>query len=693
MLLEIAIHRVAGVRCMSMGDLEKDSAESKRLKKKIHAVFGGNSRYFISGGAPLSTTIVNGYKEIGITLLQCYGLTETSGVSTLTPPDDFIQGSVGRALPETEIKIEKKDKNGIGEICIAGKNLMSGYHNNPEATKKMIRGAWLHSGDLGHMDKDGNLFITGRSKNVIVTSAGVNIFPEELEERIIQSPFIQEACVVGKEMPDHTETVFAVIVVNEGYLNRYIEDKRAQGGKPTILSDLIWRELEKYTSDLATYKRIQDFRIRSRKLPHGRTNKIIRDKVKKESFSMFGQTGRLNLCDEKERPLAFVNATIITPFRVAHSTCLIIEGGKITQLGTGDSVYLPAHAQVIDLEHRYLMPGFIDLHVHGGGGFDFTSSNEQQIASALDYYISHGITKLLPTVYVEEEKKYLQTIRDLAAMSKKQERHGALYGIHLEGPFINREMRGALNEEYIWPGTIDNLFKLLKVGNGAIKLMTLAPEIPGALDIMQVSSQEGIALSVGHSCASFEDIEVAIDQGLSQVTHIFNAMPQLHHRHPGVLIAAFLKQELKVHLIADGFHVHPATVNLLYKLKGAGGIIMISDAISASGCKDGSYSLSGQPVTVKSGKAYLKNGSLAGSTVTLDQSLKYVVENTAIPLQEAVRMVTLNPARVLGLDHKKGILAVGKDADIVVMDKNFSVYMTLMDGEIVYQKEQQGNAV
>lgn len=686
MLLENAINKVTGQHLLSLLDIEKDEEKRQILAARVRDVFGGNSRYFISGGAPLANAIQEGYEEVGIPLLQGYGLTETAGVSTLTPPDALVLGSAGRAIPSASVRIEEPDSNGIGEICISGRHLMAGYHNNPQATAEMIRNGWLYSGDLGYLDPDGNLFITGRAKNVIVTAAGVNVYPEELEERIKKSPFISDICVVGKEKPDRTETVFAAVIINESNVNEYIEEIRKKGEKPPLITEIIRSELEKHTADLASFKRILDFHIRSRPLPRNRTNKVVRAIVKRESFSILGRLGQLQHYEETEQPIVFTNATAITPFRIAARACLIVEGGKITQFGSFDRVYLPPNARIIDLKDSFIMPGFIDLHVHGGSGYDFSRDSQDDLGNTLSHFIEHGTTHLLATIYVEERTRFLQAITNIATLCRQHSHYGIIHGIHLEGPFINKEMRGALNENHIWDATIDNLLTLLQTGDGYIRLMTLAPEVPGAQDVMQVASQEGVVLAVAHSKASLENIEIAIDQGLSQVTHIFNAMAPLHHRNPGVLAASFLRRELKVHLIADGVHVHPEIVNLLYRLKGAQGIILISDAISASGCKDGDYVVSGQIAKVRNGEAYLDGGTIAGSTVTLDQALKFVVERSEIPLQEAVRMVTLNPARVLRLDHKKGSIAVGKDADLVVIDKNFTVQMTIIDGDIVYTR-------
>ena len=686
MILENVIHRVAGVRCLSLAEVERDAEDREALREEAHQALGGEVRYLVSGGAPLSAAIASGYGELDVPLLQVYGLTETSGVSTLTHPDISPVGSVGRPLRQVDIRIDTPGPDGVGEVCIRGPHLMIGYRNNEKATRDMIRDGWLHSGDLGRLDGQGNLFVAGRSKNVIVTAAGANVYPEELEDRISKSPFIREVCVVGKQRSDRTETVFAAVVVQDDYLERFLATQREKGLKPPSPASVVWEEIDRCSSDLASYKRVLDVQIRRRELPRGRTKKIIRDRVKKESFSILGRLGRLAHDDGAGPPIVFANATAITPFRVARRSYVVIEQGKISQLGDADAVYLPPNARVIDLEGRYLLPGFIDLHVHGGKGFDFSTASREEAGEILAHFISHGTTRLLATVYPLEAQSFLEALRGLALLREEGCRHGALLGIHIEGPFLNKAVSGALDSDYFWDANIDNMLLLQEAARGAIRLMTIAPEVPGSQDVMQVATQEGIVLAIAHSAASYEDIDVAIDLGLSQVTHIFNAMVPMHHRKPGTLTAALLRRELKTHLIADGFHVHPAVVDLLYRLKGPSGIVLISDATAACGCTEGQYQVAGKKVNVRRGRAYLDDGTLAGSTVTLDRSVEFMVEKTGVPLQEAVRMVTLNPARVLGLDRSKGMLAVGKDADLVVMDRTYGVEMTLIDGRIVFER-------
>jgi N-acetylglucosamine-6-phosphate deacetylase len=219
---------------------------------------------------------------------------------------------------------------------------------------------------------------------------------------------------------------------------------------------------------------------------------------------------------------------------------------------------------------------------------------------------------------------------------------------------------------------------------GKIKLMTIAPELPGAIEVMQEAAKVGVVLSIGHSTASYDEVEIAIDNGAAHVTHMFNAMEPFHHRHPGVILGALLHNELKIELIADTLHVHPAVMELLLKLKGASGIILVSDSIRAGGMHEGEYEFADQKIYMKGKKAFLSDGTLAGSTLTLNMAVKNMVETAGAKITEALRMASLNGVKVLNLDHKKGILAVGKDADIIVLDDKYEVNMTILGGKVVY---------
>lgn len=387
------------------------------------------------------------------------------------------------------------------------------------------------------------------------------------------------------------------------------------------------------------------------------------------------------------KAVAVVNARVVTPFREAANQSIVIERGMIAQLGSASRVSVPADAEVIDAGGKLVVPGFIDLHVHGAQGASFDSADQQEFEKICGFLLRHGTTGALATPYPDEQSRLVRTLRALAEYCRQNGDQSVLCGVHLEGPFLNPQMAGAIRTDHIYPPNQQLWRRLYEAGRGYIRLMTIAPEIAGAVEVMQAAAQEQVVLSVAHSLAAYEDIEVAVDNGLSQVTHIFNAMQPMHHRNPGVLVGALLKKELKVQLIADGVHVHPAVMELLYKIKGSDGIILITDATRAAGLSDGQFEFAGQKVQVKQGRALTEEGTLAGSTITLEKAVKVMVRQVGIPVTEAVRMASLNPARVLGLDHRKGVLAVGKDADMVVLDDDFEVEMTIIRGRIAYRRE------
>ncbi len=383
---------------------------------------------------------------------------------------------------------------------------------------------------------------------------------------------------------------------------------------------------------------------------------------------------------------ALKNVKIVTPFRIIEPGVVVISGKKIDALGEVNDVKISSSTKVYDLDGMMLTPGFIDLLVHGGGGYGFADENDVAIEKASEFFFSHGTTGMLASLYSKPIKLLLKDVSRIAGYAEKNKGKTNVLGIHMEGPFINPEMKGAMKEEYLWNPDVAKWEELFSASRGYIKLMTIAPELPGNLDVMRAAANDGVVLSIGHSTAQLHDIENAIDNGAAHVTHMFNAMRPFHHRTPGVMVGALLRNELKLELIADSIHVHPAVMRLLYNIKGDGGIILITDAIRASGMPDGDYTFMDQKITVKEKKAFLEDGTLAGSTLTLDQAVKNMVELVGVPLTDAVRMASLNGAKVLACENRKGIIAVGKDADLVVMDSKFDVYMTIYQGTVKYQK-------
>ncbi len=386
-------------------------------------------------------------------------------------------------------------------------------------------------------------------------------------------------------------------------------------------------------------------------------------------------------------PVALTHARLVTPFRIAEDHTLVMADGKIVRVGAASSVKIPSRARVVRADGLTVAPGFVDVHVHGGAGRDFVDDDPAAVEEACLFHAAHGTTSLLATLAVTEREEFLRRVQRVAEARAAGAGRGILKGLHLEGPFVNPAISGALNADFVWEPSPANWRALYARAGDALRMMTLAPELPGALDVMRAAAGAGVVLALAHSKAPYEQIEEAIDNGLTQVTHIFNAMDPMHHRRPGVVTGALLCNELKVHLIADGVHVHPAVMRLLLKIKGPSGILLITDAVRASGMPDGEYAFTGKTVRVEQGEARLPNGALAGSTATMERCVRVMVEQAGAGLADAVRMATLNPARVLGFERRKGVLAVGMDADVVVFDDDFNVRMTFVAGEEVYRAE------
>ena len=383
--------------------------------------------------------------------------------------------------------------------------------------------------------------------------------------------------------------------------------------------------------------------------------------------------------------LALTGGNIITPFRIIKNGTLLIENGKISKLGKSIDKSILKNYEIIDASEKIICPGFADLLVHGGAGFGFADNTDGSIDKISSYLLRYGSTTVLASLFAKPEKLLLE---DLSRVAEYIEKHpdSNIRGIHMEGPFLNKKFKGAMNENYLWKPDAEAWNKIWEASKGHIKIMTIAPELEGSVEVMQAAAKDGVVLSIGHSMATYDEVENAIDNGAAHVTHIFNAMQAFHHRTPGVILGSLLHNELKIELIADTLHVHPAVMELLLKLKGASGIILVSDSIRAGGMHEGEYEFADQKIFMKEKKAYLEDGTLAGSTLTLNSAVKNMVEVAGAKITDAVRMASLNGIKVLDLDHKKGILAVGKDADIVVLNKDYEVELTLLNGKAVYKK-------
>ncbi|WP_038087215.1 N-acetylglucosamine-6-phosphate deacetylase [Tumebacillus flagellatus] len=356
---------------------------------------------------------------------------------------------------------------------------------------------------------------------------------------------------------------------------------------------------------------------------------------------------------------------------------LVCEDGQFTYVGPRRAGDQPDTV----FETGCLVPGYLDLHVHGLHGADVMDGTMEALETISRGLATYGVTGFLATTLTGDLEHLVGVLRTCAEFAGRQPVGAQLLGVHLEGPWINLRYKGAQNEAHVIRPLLHDAKRLVEAGQGLLKLVTLAPEHPEAAEVIAYLSQQGVRVSVGHSDATFDEVTGAMAHGLDHVTHCCNAMRGLHHREPGVVGAALYHDELTAELIADGVHVHPAVMNILYKVKGQERLVLVSDGMRAVGMADGEYDLGGQNVHMVGGEARLADGTLAGSTLTLDRAVRNMVELGHAPLAEAVTMASATPASVLGLQGRKGQLAVGQDADFLWLDEDMQVGKVYIGGE------------
>ena len=378
----------------------------------------------------------------------------------------------------------------------------------------------------------------------------------------------------------------------------------------------------------------------------------------------------------------FKNSWIITEEGRVKSD-LVIESGLIEKIGQCSNEGL------IELpENLTVVPGFIDQHIHGAAGsdgMDGTIEDLKKIACAL---AKEGTTSFLATTMtqsVENITKALNAVKDYKSLGLTE---GAeIAGVHLEGPFISKDAIGAQPLEYVAAPSVE-VFKVYEEASGnTIKIVTLAPEVEGSSELIEYLTSKNIVASIGHTTATFSDVEKAVKAGATNITHTYNAMKGVHHREAGTVGGAYIFDELYAEIICDGIHVSAPAIKVLYKNKPHDKFVLITDAMRAKHMPDGDYELGGQPVIVRNNEARLPNGVLAGSVLRMNHAVKNVMNFLNLPLEEVVKYASINPARNLGIDHEVGSIKVGKRANLVVVDENLDVYMTIRDGVVIYQKE------
>ncbi len=386
------------------------------------------------------------------------------------------------------------------------------------------------------------------------------------------------------------------------------------------------------------------------------------------------------------------NGKVITPLRVLHGAGIMMVNGIIERI-LEDSQWEPMDSdQVIDAKGCYISPGFIDLHTHGGGGCDFMDGTLEALLTGVRTHMKHGTTTIVPTTLASSKEDLLGILR---CMKECRQQKGIpnILGLHLEGPYFSMEQRGAQDPKYIKNPQPDEYLEILELSDDIIR-WTAAPELPGAMEFGRELSKRGIMCSIGHSNAIYEDVVRAFENGYHMITHFYSGMSMVKRinsfRYSGVVESGYLIDELFVEVIADGMHLPESLLKLIYKQKGPDKICLVTDSMRAAGCGEGESILgslaTGQKVIVEDGVAKLPDRSaFAGSVATADRLVRTMVQIADVPMLDAVKMMTLTPARAMGIDRRKGSLLPGRDGDVVVFDDQVHVKLVVVRGEVVFE--------
>ncbi|MER8041912.1 N-acetylglucosamine-6-phosphate deacetylase [Streptomyces sp. NPDC094032] len=370
-------------------------------------------------------------------------------------------------------------------------------------------------------------------------------------------------------------------------------------------------------------------------------------------------------------------ARVVLPTGIVENGRVIVEDGRIAGAA-------PEDAPALDLTGHWLVPGFVDMHNHGGGGASFTSGTVDEVLTGVHTHRLHGTTTVVAS-FVTGEMDFLTQRAGLLSELAEQ---GEIAGLHFEGPFISPCRKGAHDPTLLRDPDPADVRKLIDAGRGQARMVTLATELPGGIDSVRLLAEHGVIAAIGHTDASYEQTQAAIDAGATVATHLFNAMPGLGHRAPGPIAALLEDERITVELINDGTHLHPAALELAFHHAGARRVAFITDAMDAAGFGDGRYMLGPLEVEVKDSVARLvEGGSIAGSTLTLDRAFKRAATIDKLPVESVVQAISANPAKLLGIYDRVGSLEPGKDADLVVLDADFELKGVMRKGAWVVEPQ------